>query len=783
MAPSHQVIALISGGKDSVFSILHCLANGHRVIALGNLYPAGGSSLSLSSTGDAKDGLSTGPDMPEDIDSHMYQTVGHRVIPLFEEAFGIPLYRQEIQGSAVDTRKSYRDQNQWEENCPATSLKDEAESLVPLLRRILQEHPEADAVCTGAILSDYQRTRVETIAVRLGLTPLSYLWQYPSLPPGTPASLLVDMMDVGQESRIIKCASGGLDATSLWENVASQQGIMKLTNAMARFGGLENGALLGEGGEFETIAIDGPPPLWKKRILIDEEQRQIVEGGGGSVFLKIAGARLISKVDQPMGSGEAKLERLRIPDLLDDKFDKLLDDLHRLDLDWSDESRQLLQTTCPNQDAGPSWLSSRGKMTWLLWGMIAPDAGASPHSQASEIVNRLRAILNSQDVSTDNIYFTTIYLRSMDSFPDINRIYATLFSQPNPPSRVTVGLGDSLPPGVEIMLSVLVWLGPRDRRESLHVQSKSYWAPANIGPYSQAVSVPAAATTTEDLSSGALVYIAGQIPLVPASLDVVRVPNNDRGLNAETSHFCLKTVLSLQHLWRIGVKMKVHWWASAIAFVVAKDTTIRSTARVVWEAWRRCHSRGSVSAQDDRAEDERFDVWDHQLGHLQDWSRKRGADHQLPNFEMVDVISTSITEPSFLMVQVDALPRGCDVEWAAVGVAGARVAVSGRRDDEIRTEHCILRGTDTTIFQATIPDELGDQEVFSHLRQIINEEARWPTTSVQPTRAFHNILVTIYTTRNLALLNLDNVNVVYCKSVWASGQKLAAGVVITGETD
>jgi len=40
MAESLNVIALISGGKDSFFSILHCLKNGHKVVALGNLYPA-----------------------------------------------------------------------------------------------------------------------------------------------------------------------------------------------------------------------------------------------------------------------------------------------------------------------------------------------------------------------------------------------------------------------------------------------------------------------------------------------------------------------------------------------------------------------------------------------------------------------------------------------------------------------------------------------------------------------------------------------------------------------
>lgn len=38
-AESLNVIALISGGKDSFYSMLLCLQNGHRIVALGNLYP------------------------------------------------------------------------------------------------------------------------------------------------------------------------------------------------------------------------------------------------------------------------------------------------------------------------------------------------------------------------------------------------------------------------------------------------------------------------------------------------------------------------------------------------------------------------------------------------------------------------------------------------------------------------------------------------------------------------------------------------------------------------
>lgn len=58
--PGLKVVALISGGKDSFFSILHCLANGHEVVALANLHPP------------LEDG-----EQSEDIDSFMYQTVGH----------------------------------------------------------------------------------------------------------------------------------------------------------------------------------------------------------------------------------------------------------------------------------------------------------------------------------------------------------------------------------------------------------------------------------------------------------------------------------------------------------------------------------------------------------------------------------------------------------------------------------------------------------------------------------------------------------------------------------
>ena len=38
----HKVIGLLSGGKDSCFNLLHCVANGHDIVALATLTPEPG---------------------------------------------------------------------------------------------------------------------------------------------------------------------------------------------------------------------------------------------------------------------------------------------------------------------------------------------------------------------------------------------------------------------------------------------------------------------------------------------------------------------------------------------------------------------------------------------------------------------------------------------------------------------------------------------------------------------------------------------------------------------
>ncbi|XP_044521075.1 diphthine--ammonia ligase [Gracilinanus agilis] len=84
-----RVAALISGGKDSCYNMMQCVAAGHQIVALANLRPG-------------KDQVGT-----DELDSYMYQTVGHQAIELFAEAMALPLYRQTIKGTSMETGRIY----------------------------------------------------------------------------------------------------------------------------------------------------------------------------------------------------------------------------------------------------------------------------------------------------------------------------------------------------------------------------------------------------------------------------------------------------------------------------------------------------------------------------------------------------------------------------------------------------------------------------------------------------------------------------------------------------
>ena len=624
--PGLKVVALISGGKDSFFSILHCHANGHEVVALANLHPA------------AQDG-----ERSEDIDSYMYQTIGHSVIPLYEEALGLPLYRQEILGGAADKNKSYASPVAAQQN-----EEDETESLVPLLRKVMAAHPEVNAVSTGAILSDYQRTRVESVAIRLGLVPLSYLWQYPFLPPYTETSLLDDMAAAGQDARIIKVASGGLDDGFLWENVANYRTKTRLVRAMERFGIIGDGAALGEGGEFETLAIDGPWPLWKKSIQIEDDDRLVVTGEAGAASLKIKTARLIPKAP----SSDFSYEQLRKPTTLDDKFAALESRMNDVDQEIpevSDESTEKTEALSSSSE----WTVQKTDTCTIISNAMAE--GASAGEQMTNIMSRM---INDHSVNPSSIAFTTILLRDMSEFGAVNLAYGSKFTTPNPPARVTIACGSALPTNTHVSLSAMILHdGKAAQKQGLHVQSRSYWAPANIGPYSQAIVTP---TGVSSAALPKLIHIAGQIPLHPPTMEFPSQEN----LTSE-AHFGAQALLALQHLWRIGQIMHATHFLGAVAFIGSTGNASASTrVRTALQSWKLAHQPPATEDEEDE-QDDNFDVWD---------QRQFGSSgNTATSTQRKDIVNASV--PPCFAAEVESLPRDAPIEWASIGVEGFEESV------------------------------------------------------------------------------------------------------------
>ena len=187
-----KVVALVSGGKDSWYNAMHCSANGHTIIALANLRPP----TTLPGIPDASrpfPSFKTGELTRDEIDSFMYQTVGHDVIPLQAECMALPLCREYITGQSIDQSLNY-----------TTTPNDETEDLFRLLSNVKRAHPDVRGVSVGAILSNYQRARVENVCVRLGLTCLAYLWQRDQ------KDLLAEMIENGLVAVVIKVAAIGI---------------------------------------------------------------------------------------------------------------------------------------------------------------------------------------------------------------------------------------------------------------------------------------------------------------------------------------------------------------------------------------------------------------------------------------------------------------------------------------------------------------------------------------------------------------------------------------------
>ena len=203
-----KVAALFTGGKDSMFAIYIAQQFGWDITHLITLHP-------------------------EKSDSWMYHSLNIHLTEYLAEAIDIPLIKRKTNG--------------------------EKEKELEDLKNILHPLP-IDGVISGALASEYQRTRIEQICHQLHIRSFTPLWHK------NQELLLRDQLKAGFEIIIVGVFAHGLDQSWLGAslNQESLNDFLQITRKYSI-----NAA--GEGGEYETLVVNGP--LFTKQLILDKTSK------------------------------------------------------------------------------------------------------------------------------------------------------------------------------------------------------------------------------------------------------------------------------------------------------------------------------------------------------------------------------------------------------------------------------------------------------------------------------------------------------------------------------
>ena len=150
---------------------------------------------------------------------------------------------------------------------------DELESLEETLGAMKRDDG-VEGLVTGAVASDYQKSRFDNLCDRVGLKSFSPLWRK------SPRRLVDDLIGAGFRTVISGVAASGLDETWLGKELTAVEW-GKLSELSKRHG-LH---LSGEGGEYETFVIDAPH--FSKSISILQSER-VWDGQSGRLVIRKA---------------------------------------------------------------------------------------------------------------------------------------------------------------------------------------------------------------------------------------------------------------------------------------------------------------------------------------------------------------------------------------------------------------------------------------------------------------------------------------------------------------
>ena len=214
-----NVAVLFSGGKDSTYALYLALNEGLNVKTL----------LSINPLRD---------------DSYMFHKPCIELASLQADCIGIPIIEETVSGVK--------------------------EKEVKELERVLA-CLDVEGIVSGAVESQYQKTRIEKVCANLGLKSFSPHWQK------NPSTLLTDILSDGFEVMVVGVAAQGLDDAWLGRIISSQD--IKLLEDLEKKFGVH---ICGEGGEYETFVVDGP--IFTKKIRVEDSEKKW-DGQRGSLII------------------------------------------------------------------------------------------------------------------------------------------------------------------------------------------------------------------------------------------------------------------------------------------------------------------------------------------------------------------------------------------------------------------------------------------------------------------------------------------------------------------
>jgi diphthine-ammonia ligase len=222
-----RLAALVTGGKDSVLALYRAQQMGHTIEVLATM-------------------------IPQRDDSYMFHFPNIHLTDHISRALEIPLVK-----------------------APTSGIKEkELEDLKKLLASL-----DVDGVVTGAVLSSYQKERIDRLCDELGIKSVAPLWHQ------DPLDIMRELIDLKFKVIIVGVYAYGLDQTWLGREINTKT-LEKLVELHEKY----QISLVGEGGEYESLVLDAP--IFKKRIEIVEAETNYANNSG--VFV-IKEAKLVDK--------------------------------------------------------------------------------------------------------------------------------------------------------------------------------------------------------------------------------------------------------------------------------------------------------------------------------------------------------------------------------------------------------------------------------------------------------------------------------------------------------